>query len=87
MKTAILIYLAAINLALFLTMAADKRNAKRKRRRVPETTLLSLSMLGGALGGILGMLLLRHKTRKPAFFIGFPAILLFHLALAYVLFS
>lgn len=86
MKPAIFVCFACVNLALFLTMAADKRAARKKRRRVRETTLLALAVLGGAPGGILAMLLLRHKTRKKAFSIGFPVILLFHLSLGYVLF-
>ena len=31
--------------------------------RIPEKALLLLSFLGGAIGGILGMLLFRHKTK------------------------
>ena len=83
MRSAIFIDLLCINLALFITMGADKSAAKHKRRRVPETTLLALAILGGSAGGILGMLLFRHKTKKPAFFLGFPLILLAQLSLAW----
>lgn len=83
MKTAVLLYFAAMNLALFAVMGADKAAARAGRRRVPERTLLSLAVLGGSVGGILGMLLFRHKTRKPAFFVGYPVILALQLALAY----
>lgn len=84
--TALYVYLAAVNLALFIMMGADKSAARRKRRRVPETTLLALAVLGGAAGGLLGMLVFRHKTRKPAFFLGYPAILLIQFALVWFLF-
>ena len=87
MTTAVLIYLAAVNLALLAAMGADKRAAVRKRRRVPEATLFALAVLGGSAGGLLGMLLFRHKTRKPAFAAGFPLILLCQLALAWLLLS
>ena len=87
MSTAVLIYLAAMNLALLVTMGADKRAAIRKRRRVPEATLFALAVLGGSVGGLLGMLLFRHKTRKAAFVVGFPLILLCQLALAWLLLS
>lgn len=80
-------YLTAINLALLIVMGADKRFAIRKRWRVPEATLFALAVLGGSVGGLLGMLLFRHKTRKTAFVIGFPLILLLHLALAWLLLS
>ena len=77
----LLIWLAMINLTLFIVMGADKRAAKHHRRRVPENTLLGLAILGGSIGGILGMLAFRHKTRHPAFSIGYPAILIVELAL------
>ena len=35
--------------------------------RIPESTLLLSSALFGAVGGTLGMYLLRHKTRKAKF--------------------
>ena len=75
-------YLALINLVLFVLFGRDKAAARRGARRTPETTLLALAVLGGSLGGLLGMLLFRHKTRKPAFRIGLPVILICHLLLA-----
>ena len=87
MKYLLIVYLAGVNAVLFALMGADKRSAVRRRRRIPETTLLALAVLGGAAGGLLGMLLFRHKTRKAAFFLGFPAILLVQLALAWFLLS
>ena len=81
----LLIWLVGVNFALFLVMGIDKLAAKRHRRRVPETSLLALAILGGSAGGILGMLLFRHKTKKPAFYLGYPAILLAELALTYFL--
>ena len=79
-------YLALINLVLFVVMGADKLRAKRHRRRVPERTLLTLAVLGGSVGGMLGMLLFRHKTHHAKFFLGFPLIFLCEAALVYVLF-
>ena len=80
-------YLAAINLAAFLTFGADKRRAKRNAWRVPERTLFLLALLGGSLGAILGMRAFRHKTRHWYFRYGLPAILLAQLALAWWLCS
>ena len=79
----LLFWLAGVNLALLCVMGWDKAAAIRGSRRVPETTLLALAVLGGSPGGILGMLLFRHKLRKSAFYIGFPAILLCQAALAW----
>ena len=81
------VYLAAINLAAFLTFGADKRRARRNAWRVPERTLFLLAVLGGSLGAILGMRAFRHKTRHWYFRYGLPAILLAQLALAWWLCS
>ena len=85
MTTALYIYLAAVNLLDFILMGADKSKAKRGAYRIPEATLLLFAILGGSVGGILGMLLFRHKTRHAAFALGLPLILLAQLALAYVI--
>ena len=65
-----------MSIAAFAAIARDKALALRGAYRIRETTLLSLAVLGGGVGALLAMLLLRHKTRKPAFFLGLPAIVL-----------
>lgn len=57
------IFLAAVSLAAFILYGADKSKARRGAWRIPEKVLLSLSFFGGAAGGLLGMVLFRHKTR------------------------
>ncbi len=79
------LYLAAVNIAAFLTYGADKRRAKRGQWRIPERTLFLLPLLGGSVGGILGMRVFHHKTKHWYFRVGLPAILLAQLALAYFL--
>ena len=76
------VYLICLNLILFVLMGRDKAAARRGARRTPETTLLALAVIGGSVGGLLGMILFRHKSRKPAFRIGFPLILICQLLLA-----
>ena len=82
------LYLGAVNLISFCAMGWDKGQARRRGRRVPERTLLLLDFLGGSLGGILGMLLFRHKTLHlkfrvlPVVFLGAQAGVLFWLCLA-----
>lgn len=80
-KNAALLYLLAINILLFSVMGADKASARRNRRRVPERTLFTLCLLGGGVGGVLGMLAFRHKTRHARFVLGFPLILIAETAL------
>ena len=78
-------YLFLINALAFLLMLADKRKAKKKAWRIPESTLLTIAALGGSLGAIAGMYLFRHKTRKPHFFIGLPVMVLAHILLLLIL--
>ena len=66
------IYLILVNLVSFIAFGVDKWKAKRHRWRIPESTLLALSLAGGWLGALLGMRVFRHKTRKPKFMVGVP---------------
>ena len=72
----IIMYVIIINLIAFLAMYIDKRRAKKGRWRIKESTLFTLVLLGGGIGGIAGMYVFRHKTQKMQFLIGFPAILI-----------
>ena len=81
----IVIYLILINLITFLAMYIDKRKAKKGKRRISEKTLFTLVALGGGIGGIAGMYLFRHKTKKTKFVIGFPMILIFEIIVAIVI--
>ena len=77
----ILIYILIINVITFFMMWFDKHEAKIGDWRVPERTLFLLVLLGGGIGGIAGMYVFRHKTRKWYFKIGFPAILIMQIIL------
>ncbi|MBP3382139.1 MAG: DUF1294 domain-containing protein [Clostridia bacterium] len=81
MPNTVWIYLLCINIAAFLVTAADKRFAKRQKRRVRERTLILLAAAGGALGTFLAMELCRHKTKKPLFYIGVPLLLFLWVAI------
>ena len=79
---ALLGYLAAANLIAFTVYGADKRRAKKDKRRVPEKTLFLLAIIGGSVGAWAGMYTFRHKTRHWYFVWGIPAILVAQVALA-----
>ena len=51
----------------FVTYAVDKASAKLRSRRVPESTLHLLSILGGWPGAVFAQELLRHKSAKQEF--------------------
>jgi uncharacterized membrane protein YsdA (DUF1294 family) len=77
-STAILIVLcllAVTNLISFLLMRHDKRCAQRGLQRVPETKLFLAAACFGGLGGVLGMHIMRHKTKHWYFRVFFPLIL------------
>lgn len=74
------VWLAAMDVALFITMGSDKRYAQKGMRRVPEARLFLLALLGGALGGWLGMYAFRHKTKHKKFVIVFPLLAAVQLA-------
>lgn len=62
-------------------MLIDKGKAVRKSWRIPEWFLWTAALIGGSFGSLLGMYLFRHKTKKPAFALGLPAVFCLHLIL------
>jgi uncharacterized membrane protein YsdA (DUF1294 family) len=72
----ILIYLEIVNLLAFALMGIDKNRARKNRWRIPEATLILFALIGGSIGSLAGMYLFHHKTRKPKFSVGVPAILI-----------
>ena len=71
----ILLYLLLINAAGFLLMLVDKLKAEKNLWRIPEKTLFLVAALGGSVGSLLGMYLVRHKTQHLTFTLGMPLIL------------
>lgn len=60
-------YLVVINLITFVQYGWDKRQAKKKKHRIPEKRLHLLTLLGGTLGALAGQRQFRHKTQKKSF--------------------
>ncbi len=69
-------WFAAIWAVTWAAYAWDKRRAGLGDRRVPESALLGLALIGGSPAALLAMIILHHKTRKPRFLIRFAAVLL-----------
>ncbi|MGI6733784.1 MAG: DUF1294 domain-containing protein [Anaerovoracaceae bacterium] len=70
------IVILAWNLLTFLVMGLDKRKAVKGRRRISESSLLTLAFLLGAPGVLIAMLVFRHKTKKALFLILVPLALI-----------
>ena len=78
----LLIYLGVISLISVIVTVVDKMNAKKHKRRVPESDLLLLGALGGSVLMYITMLIIRHKTKHVKFMAGLPAVILLHAVLA-----
>ncbi|MBQ8394417.1 MAG: DUF1294 domain-containing protein [Clostridia bacterium] len=66
MPLPLLIYiciLSVTSLFTFCLYVADKKKAQKGKWRIPESSLIGFSLLGGGLGGYLAMLTVRHKTK------------------------
>jgi uncharacterized membrane protein YsdA (DUF1294 family) len=78
----LLIYIVFISVvAIVLTIVDKKRSKKRKSERIPESTLMIIGFLGGALPMFITMKAIRHKTRHKKFMIGLPLIIILHVIL------
>lgn len=76
------IYLIAINIATFFVYGIDKWKARRSKWRIPESTLLTLAVLGGSIGAFIGMRTWHHKTMYNKFKYGVPLIINLQVVLA-----
>jgi uncharacterized membrane protein YsdA (DUF1294 family) len=55
------------NATAFALFMFDKHCAVERLRRVPESTLLLVALVGGSAGAIAGQRYWRHKTQKEPF--------------------
>lgn len=76
-----LMIIAFLNAWAFFFFAWDKLAARWKRRRIPEGAMLLLTFIGGGIGAVLAMVVVRHKTRKRSFLWKFYLCFLFGIAL------
>lgn len=80
-------YLAVMNALEFILMLADKNFAKKRKWRISEKTLLLVAIFGGALGGLVAMYLVRHKTKHWYFVLIMPLFTAVYLILSFILFQ
>ena len=81
----ILLYLLLVNALGFILMLTDKYKAQKNLWRIPEATLITVAVLGGSLGCLLGMKTVRHKTKHTKFTVGIPVILMCQIIIAIIL--
>lgn len=80
--TLIAAWFALISLIAVIVTVADKIKAKRGRWRVPEATLMGISVLGGSVAMLVTMIMIRHKTKHMKFMIGIPVVIILQIAAA-----
>lgn len=73
------IYLIIINILSLILMIIDKILAIKKKQRISEFHLLTITIFGGSFGTIIGMILARHKIRKLKFILLVPLSLILHI--------
>ncbi len=75
-----LIFAGVMSLITFIVFGIDKHYATHHKWRIRESTLFLLSILFGAPGAVAGMIVFRHKTRKPRFRILLPLLAVLQIA-------
>ena len=98
MTQTIVYYLIVLNIVTFLVYSIDKwrstsgrlqptgrKKAKQGSWRISEATLLTLAVVGGSIGALLGMQVWHHKTLHKKFKYGLPLILLAQITLIYLI--
>jgi uncharacterized membrane protein YsdA (DUF1294 family) len=79
----ILIALVIMNIIAFLAFVWDKHKAKEDMWRTKESTLILLAFFG-PFGATIGMLAVRHKTRKLKFKLVYLFLVLHIIIIAYL---
>ncbi len=69
-------WMVSASIIAFIFYGADKAMSKTGRLRIPENVLHIMSLIGGFLGALLGMLVFRHKTNYRAHPLFLPVILI-----------
>lgn len=85
-ELALLLVYVLVNIVVFAMYAWDKHKAKSGKWRTPERTLI-VAALFGPWGGVLGMKLAHHKTRKLKFKLVYVFLILHIVIIAYLLYA
>ncbi len=83
----LLAWVGLTTILAFLLFGYDKFLAGRPGRRVSEFNLVLLATAGGWLGGLLAMIVFRHKTAKRSFQLKYAASFLVWGGLLYARFA
>ena len=80
-------FFATINVFSFIYFRLDKRKAQKNQQRISESSLLIMTLFGGTIGSILGMLLFNHKIAKKSFVIKIVLIIIIQILILYLIYN
>ncbi len=80
-------FLATVNIGSFYYFALDKRKALKHQHRIPEKSLLIMTLAGGTVGSLLAMVLFKHKTRKKSFLLKIFVIMVVQVLILYLIYN
>ncbi len=78
------VYLILVNATALLLMHLDKEKAIKGKWRIPERVLLTVAVIGGSMGTLLGMYAFRHKTKHIKFTLCVPLLLFLHFGILFL---
>ena len=73
--TIFIFFIILVNVLAIILMKKDKSYAENGERRVRESTLLTVALVGGSLGIYYSMFKYKHKTLHTQFAVGVPIII------------
>ncbi len=76
------VYIIIISIIAVWITVSDKKAAKRHKWRVPESTLIFISAVGGSVAMYITMKAIHHKTKHPKFMVGIPVIIVLQILTA-----
>ena len=80
-------FFTTLNIGSFIYFGLDKRKAQKNQNRIPEKSLLIMTLFGGTIGSILGMLLFNHKIAKKSFVIKILLIIIIQILILYLIYN
>lgn len=80
-------FFATLNIGSFIYFGIDKRKSQKNKERIPERSLLIMTLFGGTIGSILGMLLFNHKIAKKSFVIKILLIIIIQILILYLIYN
>ena len=80
-------FFATINIGSFIYFGVDKRKSQKNKERIPERSLLIMTLFGGTIGSVLGMLIFNHKINKKIFIFKILAIIIIQILVIYLIYN